>query len=128
MAPLRSRSKSQTRRLPLEQDILQTGPLRNKSNKRKARPEAEDGGYVDSRSSRKILRIGQELADEEEQARIAAAPNPAFSFESRVGRDTAAEEAIEQYDDKDAWGDEDDVLEENVRCKCFQPSTQGDLI
>lgn len=116
MAPSRSRSKSRNRRhVPLEEDILQTGPLKAKSNKRKARPETEDGGYVDSRSSRKILKIGQELADEEQQAQAAAAPNPAFTFESRFGGDDAVEEGNEQFDDDDAWGDEDDVVEEAVR-------------
>ncbi len=115
MAPSRSRSKSQSRRLPLEDEILRTGPLRTKSKKRKARPETEDGGYVDSRSSRKILKIGQDLADEEEKENATILPNPAFTFESRFGRDDASDEDDNQHDDDDAWGDEEgDAAEESV--------------
>ncbi len=115
MAPSRSRSKSQSRHLPLEDEILRTGLLRNKSKKRKARSDTEDGGYVDSRSSRKILKIGQDLADEEEKENAKGAPNPAFTFESRFGGDDASEEDDTQQDDDEAWGDEEgDAVEESV--------------
>ena len=116
MAPT-SRSRSARRHAPLEEDLTATGPLRHRSKKRKTRPEDDGSGYVDSRSSRKILRIGQDLADEELQEKGAAAPNPAFTFESRFGGNSEAEEEAEengQYDDE-AWGDaEDDVVEEIV--------------
>lgn len=115
MAPPRSRSKSQSRRLPLEDEILRTGPLRTKSKKRKARPDTEDVGYVDSKSSRKILKIGQDLADEEEKENATVEPNLAFTFESRFGGDDASEEDDTQQDDDEAWGDEEgDVVEEQV--------------
>ena len=116
MAPSRSRSKSRNRHVPLEEDILKTRSLKTKSNKRKARPETEGDGYVDSRSSRKILKIGQELAEEVQAENVAAAPNPAFTFQSRYGGEDAQEEDTTQYDDDDdAWGDEEDVVEEIVR-------------
>lgn len=127
MAPSRSRSKSQGRRAPLEEDILKTGPLKNKSKKRKTRPENDNDGYVDSRSSRKILKIGQDLAEEEEKENKATAPNPAFTFESRFGGDDESEDGAPRHDDDDdeAWGDEgDDVVEEIV---CAIPQSLQEL-
>ena len=115
MAPT-SRSRSARRHAPLEEDITATGPLRHRSKKRKATPEDDGSGYVDSRSSRKILKIGQDLADEEQQESLAAAPNPAFTFESRFGGANGLEEEDDdgRHDDE-AWGDdEDEVLEEVV--------------
>ena len=116
MAPS-SRSRSSRRHVPLEEDLNATGPLRHRSKKRKTRPEDDGSGYVDSRSSRKILRIGQDLADEEQQQNEAAAPSSAFTFESRfggAGELEKEEEEIGRYDDE-AWGDEEeDVVEEVV--------------
>ena len=110
-----SRSRSARRHAPLEEDLTATGPLRHRSKKRKARPEDDGSGYVDSRSSRKILKIGQDLADEDQQENVATAPNPAFTFESRFGGAGEPEEEDDQYDDE-AWrDDEDDSVEEVVR-------------
>ena len=117
MAPSRSRSKSRNRHVPLEEDILKTGPLKTKSNKRKARPETEEGSYVDSKSSRKILKIGRDLEEEEQLENAATRPNPAFTFESRIDEGDASEEENTRFNDEEAWGDEDDVTEEAVRCK-----------
>ena len=117
MAPT-SRSRSARRHAPLEEDITATGPLRHRSKKRKARPEDDGSGYVDSRSSRKILKIGQDLADEEQRELLAAAPNPAFTFESRFGGNSEPEEEEEddgRYDDE-AWGDEEDEMVDEVVC------------
>ena len=114
MAPS-SRSRSQRRHAPLEQDLTAATPLRTRSKKRKARPDVEDQGYVDSRSSRKILRIGQDLADEEHQENLVSAPNPAFAFESRFGAESGSEEGAAQNNDEEAWVSEaDDVVEEVV--------------
>ena len=116
MAPS-SRSRSSRRHVPLEEDLTATGPLRHRSKKRKARSEDDGSGYVDSRSSRKILKIGQDLADEEQLQNEAAAPNSAFTFESRhggAGESTEEDEETGRYDDE-AWGDEeDDTVEEVV--------------
>ncbi|KAK4691051.1 essential nuclear protein 1, partial [Lecanoromycetidae sp. Uapishka_2] len=112
MAP-NPRSRSAQRHKPLAEDITATGLLRTKSKKRKARPENEEGGYVDSRSSRKILKIGQDLADEEQKEYAAAAPNPAFTFESRFGAGYESDRSDAWHDDDEAWGDEEkDVVEE----------------
>ena len=108
------RSRSARRHAPLEEDLTATGPLRLRSKKRKARPEDDGNGYVDSRSSRKILKIGQDLADEEQQEIVTAAPNPAFTFESRFGGASEPEEEDGRCEDE-AWGDEeDDIVEEVV--------------
>lgn len=115
MAPS-SRSRSARRHAPLEEDLTATGPLRHRSKKRKARPEDDDSGYVDSRSSRKILKIGQDLADEEQQETVAAAPNPAFTFESRSGGASEPEEDDDDRYDDEAWGDEEDEVVEEVVC------------
>ena len=114
MAPSRSRSKSRNRHAPLEEDILKTGPLKTKSNKRKSRPETEERGYVDARSSRKILKIGQDLAEEEQQENLAIAPNPAFTFESRFGGIEPLKEEKLYDDDGEAWGDEEEEIEQIV--------------
>ena len=91
----------------LEDDLVAAGPLRTKSKKRKARREDDAEGYVDSRSSRKILRIGQELVEEEEEKSKPSAPNTAFNFDSRFGSESEAEEEA-RHEDEEAWGDEDE--------------------
>jgi essential nuclear protein 1 len=94
----------------LEDDLLATGPLRTKPGKRKAgREEGEEDKYIDSKASRKILRIGQELADEDQESRIVAKSNTAFDFESRF-EDEEDREA--EFEDEEAWGDEDEIVEE----------------
>ena len=101
----------------LEKDILATGPLRIKSKKRKARKdEDEDLGYVDAKSSRKILKIGQELQNEDVETQALKLPShDPFAFESRFP-DAEEEEDLEKYDDEEAWGDEEDeIVEEVVR-------------
>ncbi|CAF9930304.1 MAG: snoRNA-binding rRNA-processing protein [Alectoria fallacina] len=130
-----SRSRSARRHAPLEEDLTATGPLRLRSKKRKARPEDDGNGYVDSRSSRKILKIGQDLADEEQQENVTAAPNPAFTFESRFGGASEPEEEDGRYEDG-AWGDEEDDIVEEVEIDPndlslfdkFMPSTSADAI
>jgi essential nuclear protein 1 len=94
---------------PLEDDLLATGPLRTKTGKRKARDEDGEEKFVDSKASRKILRIGQELADEEEEGEAVTKPSTAFDFESRFEDE---EEPEGTYDDEEAWGDEYEVVEE----------------
>ena len=117
-------SKSSSRRhnhVPLADDLVVTGPLRTKSKKRKVRHENEDGAdnsYVDSRSSRKILKIGQELQDDEREEEKSRLPNPAFAFESRFGGvgESGSEEEHERTNAyEEAWGSEmEDVIEEVI--------------
>jgi len=94
---------------PLEHDITATGILKNKSSKRKSRHEDDEGDkFIDSKQSRKILRIGQELADEDQEENKITAPNTAFDFASRFQDD----EEEETYEDGEEWGDEDEIVEE----------------
>ena len=101
----------------LADDLLATGPLRTKSKKRKAKRDGDDGdGYIDSKASRKILKIGQELAEED---RISTKQNSgsrtAFTFESRLDQSSESEEDDVYNDNDDAWGDEDEAVEQVVR-------------
>ena len=69
---------------------------------------------MDSGSSRKILKIGQDLLEEEQEENAVAAPNSAFTFESRFGDQSEPEENA-TVDDEEAWGDEEEIVEEVVR-------------
>lgn len=95
---------------PLEYDLLATGPLRSKPSKRKAKHEDDnEDTFVDSKASRKILKIGQELADEDEESLAVRQSNPAFNFDSRFDDE---EEGRVDYDDEEVWGEEAEVVEE----------------
>ena len=111
---VRSNPRRARRHNPLSDDITSVGPSRIKSNKRKAKAGDEDGRYVDSRSSGKILRIGQDLADEEQEEADARLPNPAFAIESRL----CGESEQDAGKDEEPWGDEDhETIDEVVYIK-----------
>ncbi|KAL8695121.1 MAG: hypothetical protein Q9224_003445, partial [Gallowayella concinna] len=101
-------SRKTRRHNPLSVDIVATGPLRERSRKRKAKSNGDEETYVDDKSSRKILKIGQDLADEVQGETRSTLPNPAFAFESRVAEDDDGSTREELDEDDDAWGDEDD--------------------
>lgn len=113
-----SRSRKPQHRNSLAADIASTGPLRTKSNKRKGRIEDDGDRFVDSRASRKILKIGQDLVAEEQAERVETAPNSAFTFDSRFGEGSEAGENNQEEDeeDGDTWGDEDEGTAEDVVC------------
>ncbi|KAI0852526.1 Bystin-domain-containing protein [Daldinia vernicosa] len=98
---------------PLEDDLVATGPLRAKAPKRKSRSgddDEEQENYVDSKASKKILKIGRELAEEID----VAPPRPpkesnAFGFDSRFDEDGEDNEA---FVDEEVWGDEEEIVEE----------------
>ncbi|PGH23013.1 hypothetical protein AJ80_02928 [Polytolypa hystricis UAMH7299] len=112
-----------TARPALADEILSAGHLRNKSNsgKRKKRSDdPDDDHYIDAKTSRKILQIGQDLADEDAaesraSAGAAALPatNSAFDFESRFGGPDfgSGEEDADKFGDEE-WGDEVEEVEE----------------
>lgn len=104
---------------PLAEEYLPSDPYKTKPKRSKrAKSDMDDEqGYVDSKSSRKILEIGRELADEDERETQRGAPkaaNPAFDFEQRLGEDDLDEHIEGQFDDDDdeAWGEEEDEVEE----------------
>ena len=119
---IRSRSRKAHRHNPLSEDITSVGLLRANSKKRKGRPENEEDQYVDARSTRKILKIGQDLANEEQEQDLKSAPNPAFALESRLGEENEQDEDARLHNEEE-WGDEDeDEIEEVV---CIKSTTYG---
>ncbi|KAK5099775.1 snoRNA-binding rRNA-processing protein [Lithohypha guttulata] len=114
---------SARRHVPLAQDIETAGGrLRTKSitGKRKSRSDEEikGDGFVDARSSKKILAMAQDLADEESAERSAAQPRQpkgTFEFDSRFD-DNEEEKYPQGGDDEDEWvpEEEEEVVEEEV--------------
>lgn len=112
----RSVSRKDRRHNPLSEDIAATGPLKSKSAKRKAKQLGdEDDKYVDSRSTRKILKIGHDLLEDEKEESRVFPPNRAFSFESRFGQDDRLD--FQDNDDEDLVAEEVDEIEDVVRSK-----------
>ncbi|PNY28645.1 Uncharacterized protein TCAP_01433 [Tolypocladium capitatum] len=123
---------------PLEDDIVATGILRTKPGKRKAKDvEDAEESFVDSKASKNILRIGRELAEEENAERIASISEPIvdnFGYDSRF--DDATDQEGKTYDDGDeAWGDEEEMVEEIEvdpedleMYKKFMPDDEDDLL
>lgn len=103
---------------PLAEEYLPSDPYKNKTKRTKrSKTENEDEqGYVDSKSSRKILDIGRELEEEDERENQQGAPkaaNPAFDFEKRLGEEDLDEHISGQFDDdEEAWGEEEEEVEE----------------
>ena len=107
---------SKRRHNPLEDDLVATGPLRAKGPKRKGKTSKDEDGdqFVDAKASRNILQISQALIQEEQDAEPkppAAQAYDSFAFDSRAGLEE--EPTNDQaYDDDEAWGDEDEEVEE----------------
>lgn len=103
---------------PLAEDITSAGHLRTQSSKKgkgKADENDEDGEngqrFVDAKMSRKILQIGQELADEDaaEQLKNSARPKSnAFEFDTRL------EDEEEPFSDDEGKFEADDWVDEEV--------------
>ena len=117
-----SRVASRHHSTTLEQDIsTEGGRLRTKSitGKRKSRSDekAAGDGYIDAQSSRKILAIAQDLAEEDERERKivakAISTNPAFDFNSRQ-EENDTETGGAHVDDEDDWLPEDEEQVEDV--------------
>ena len=107
-------SKERPRHKPLSEDLSATGPLREKSKKRKAQSNYETGdNFIDPKSSRKILKIGQDLANEEHVELTQTLPGTAFTFGSRLEEADDSDEELRQLDE-DTWGDDTDGFVEDV--------------
>ena len=110
---------------PLAEDITSAGHLRTQSSKKgkgkgKSDENDEDGEngqrYIDAKMSRKILQIGQELADEDaaEQLKNSARPqSSAFEFDTRFEDEEEAFSDDEGKFEADDWVDDD--VEQVVR-------------
>jgi essential nuclear protein 1 len=118
-----SKTVTARRHVPLEDDITTSGGrLRTKSitGKRKSRSDedAKGDGYIDARSSRKILAIAQDLVEEDAadqhaaRSRLVSPTNAAFAFDSRfAGEDGDQNEDMAtqgQYDEEGEWMPEDE--------------------
>lgn len=106
---------------PLSEEYAPTELKQKAGKKRKSEDgEKKQEGFVDSKASKNILRLGQDLAAEDEAEREAsrpAQPNPAFAFESRFPVEAEDDEEqggaeVGEYDDEEAWGSDDEVVEE----------------
>lgn len=119
--PSKTDTKQDRRQVPLSEEYLPSYPEKRKAPKRKkSQIEEEDEGYIDSKSSRKILKIGQDLVDEEAKERQLLNPDlndnnkKAFEFESRFAGDVISDEddGAAFDDDGEEWQDDDEeVLE-----------------
>lgn len=116
----KSPGAGQQRHNPLAEEYAPSDPFKQKPAKRQKRDKDDKGeqGYVDSKSSRKILDIGRELEEEDARENEAGRPqgaNPAFDFETRIGEDDDLPDENIQYDDDDeAWGEDDEVEEVEI--------------
>lgn len=113
--------RQERRHNPLSEEYLPSQPLKQKAPKRKSRNQDDEEHFVDSKASQRILKIGQELADEDEaesNARRPQAANTAFAFESRFAQDVESDDedddGIPVPGDDDAWGDDDDEEVEEI--------------
>lgn len=130
-------NRGSRRHNPLEDDLLATGVLRNKPSKKGSKgDDDEQDAFVDSKASKNILRIGRELAEEDNAERRGAVPPPtvdSFGYDSRFGE--VDEEPQTYGDDDEAWGDEDEVVEEIEvdpndleMYRKFMPDEEDDLL
>ncbi|KUI68883.1 hypothetical protein VM1G_04370 [Cytospora mali] len=96
---------------PLEADITGgTGILRAGKTGKKTKAEKNEEHFVNSKQSARILQLGRELADDDEQPKTSTQPQTsAFDVDSRFApEDDAGNDA---YDDEEAWGEEDEEIE-----------------
>ena len=88
--------------------------LKQKPERRRKATRPEDDNVIDSKASRKILKIGQDLIEEDDAQERAAQPNRAFDFGGITGPEEQ-EEIVQAYDDdEEDWGDEDEEEVEEV--------------
>ena len=118
-------SAAARRHVPLAQDIETAGGrLRTKSitGKRKSRSDEENrgDGYIDSRSSKKILSMAQDLADEDAIERKSntksSQSRDTFEFDSRFAEDEEEGNYVPGGDDEESWEpeEEEEVVEEDL--------------
>jgi essential nuclear protein 1 len=123
-----SSARQERRHNPLSDEYAPTAPLKQKAGKKRKSAHAGEHqeAYIDSKASRRILDLGQDLAAEDEAERRAnqqsaehAQPNPAFAFESRFPHDVVSDEEEggeegAECDDEEAWASEAEVEEIEV--------------
>jgi essential nuclear protein 1 len=106
----------QLRHVPLAEEYSPSHPFKQKAAKKRKSRQDEDGeqhAFVDSKASRKILKLGSDLAKEEaERERVTAVDGaPTKSpFDLTSFGDQDSDDAGEGYgeDDDEAWENEED--------------------
>jgi essential nuclear protein 1 len=97
---------------PLEREYSWSEAIRQKAPKKRKHRQDNDTAteqVVDTRSAQKILQIGQDLADEDEQERqskYVSGTNEGFHLDSRLQLDDEEEELDGQ--DEDTWEDDEE--------------------
>lgn len=108
---------------PLSEDYAPSNPHKQKAPKRKGRSNAGDDdneqqAYIDSKASRKIIALGQDLTAEEDAELEALRPKngskSAFEFERSLRDEEDSDEEAGIPEDDEAWGDEEDEEVEEV--------------
>lgn len=117
-------ARLERRHNPLSEEYSPTHPIKQKAGKKRKQSSSEGAdqdSYVDSKASRRILDLGQDLANEDQaevNSRRPPQPNATFAFESRFSQDVISEdedEAEQRYeDDNEAWSSEEEVEEIEV--------------
>ncbi|KAI1811744.1 Bystin-domain-containing protein [Poronia punctata] len=98
-------------RRALEEEYT-VGILRNRKRTKSQDKEEENGeNFVDSRTSRKILDIGRQLAEEDAPPSRPVESASAFGFDSRY---QDGGEDGEPFEGEEPWADEDDDIIEHV--------------
>ena len=119
-----SEARHERRHNPLGEEYSPTTSIKQKAGKKRKQSHSagyDQDGFVDSKSSRRILDLGQDLVAEDEASRQPTKPaanNTLFSFESRFPHDVVSDEEADQeqgeYDEEEAWGSEEEVEEVEV--------------
>lgn len=109
----RRKSEERPRHNPLAEEYAPSEPTKQKAPKRRKVTQDDEDPTVNSKASKKILKIGQDLVEEIDQEQEADRPNPAFAFDSRPD-ENVEEETYEGYENEEAWGSDEEVVEEEV--------------
>lgn len=95
---------------PLEADILGgAGILRSGKTGKKTKEEKEEDHFVNSKQSARILQLGRELADEDDDQDRPAAESrkSAFDVDSRFVQED--DNDASRFEDEEAWGEEEEI-------------------
>ncbi|KAL1861308.1 snoRNA-binding rRNA-processing protein [Diaporthe australafricana] len=97
---------------PLEADILGgSGILRSGKTTKKTKDEKDEDHFVNSKQSAKILQLGRELADEDDDQNKPAGESrkSAFEVDSRFAPEDDKNENT--FEDDEAWGEEEEEID-----------------
>lgn len=100
---------------PLDADIVGgSGILRSgkPGKKPKSKAEKDEDHYVNSKQSAKILQLGRELVDEDDQNKpIVESQKSAFDVDSRYAPGEEDDDNNDGLEDDEEWGEEEEEIE-----------------